>query len=56
MQDKAANVQIDFFSHGPPGEGSRFIVSKYTAVLVDSVLKNLEEFSLKTHLKLKSLE
>jgi hypothetical protein len=55
MVDKAANVKIDFFAQSP-GEGTRYIVSKYTAVLVESTLKNLEEFSLKTHLKLKSLE
>jgi hypothetical protein len=55
MVDSNKTVQIDFFAQSP-GEGTRYIVSKYTSVLVESVLKNLEEFSLKIHLKQKTLE
>ena len=48
-------IQIDFFGGNPPGEATRYIVSKYTGKLVEQILKDLEEFSLKTHLKEKSL-
>ena len=55
VENKASSVQIDFFANGPPGEGTRYIVTKYTDQLVESVMKNLDEFSLKIHLKEKSL-
>ena len=48
-------VQIDFFGDAPPGEATRYIVSRYTNKLVEAILKDLEEFSLKVNLKEKSL-
>ena len=48
-------IQIDFFGKTPPGEATRYIVRRHTQTLVDTILKDLEEFSLKTNLKEKSL-
>mmetsp|Transcript_882 Transcript_882/g.1328 ORF Transcript_882/g.1328 Transcript_882/m.1328 type:complete len:481 (+) Transcript_882:28-1470(+) len=48
-------VQIDFFGETPPGEATRYIVGRYTRKLVEQVLKDLEEFSLKLNLKEKAL-
>ena len=52
---KAANVKIDYFTEGPPGDATRYIVTKHTEKLVMQILKDLDEFSLKIHLKEKSL-
>jgi hypothetical protein len=46
-------IKTDFLEN--PGEGTRYIVSKHTKELVDSIFKDLNEFALKTHLKEKSL-
>jgi len=46
---------MDFFGKTPPGEATRYIVRRHTQTLVDTILKDLEEFSLKTNLKEKSL-
>jgi len=53
----AANMQIqtDFFKQSSPGEASRYIVSKYTKQLVQAILQDVEDFSLKINLKEKSL-
>jgi hypothetical protein len=48
-------IQMDFFGKTPPGEATRYIVRRYTQQLVDTILKDLEEYSLKTNLKEKSL-
>lgn len=48
-------VKIDFFGGQPPGEATRYIVSKYTGKLVDQILKDIDEYSLKNHLKEKCL-
>ena len=48
-------VQIDFFGDFPPGAATRYIVSRYTQSLVENILKDLEEYSLKINLKEKSL-
>ena len=48
-------VQIDYFGDDPPGDATRYIVSKYTSELVDQILRDLDEFSLKPHLKEKAL-
>ena len=47
-------IKIDFFKE-PPGEGSRYIVARYTKELVETILKDLSDFSLKSNLKEKSL-
>ena len=38
-----------------PGEGTRYIVSKYTTELVETIFKDINDFVLKPHLKEKSL-
>ena len=48
-------VQIDFFGDNPPGDATRYIVGKYITDLVDQIMRDLDEFSLKPHLKEKSL-
>ena len=48
-------VQIDYFGDNPPGDATRYIVGKHTTELVDQILRDLDEFSLKPHLKEKSL-
>ena len=48
-------VKIDFYGDAPPGEATRYIVSRYTNKLVAAILKDIEEFSLKVNLKEKSL-
>ena len=48
-------IQMDFFVQTPPGEATRYIVRRYTQQLVDTILKDLEEYSLKINLKEKSL-
>ena len=55
VQAQQQQVQIDFFGETPPGEATRYIVSRYTKKLVEEILKDLEEFSLKVNLKEKSL-
>lgn len=52
---EARTVQIDFFGDSPPGEATRYIVSRHTAKLVEQILKDIEEFSLRIHLKEKAL-
>ena len=49
------SVKIDYFGEGPPGEATRYIVSKHKSSLVDQMLRDLDEFSLKPHLKEKTL-
>ena len=46
-------IKTDFIEN--PGEGTRYIVSKYTSQLVEAILKDVNEFALKSHLKEKSL-
>ena len=48
-------VQIDFFGENPPGEATRYIVSRHTNKLVEAILKDLEEYSLRVNLKEKAL-
>ena len=48
-------VQIDFFGETPPGEATRYIVSRYTQKLVEAILKDLDDYSLKINLKEKAL-
>jgi hypothetical protein len=48
------NIQIDFFSK-PPGPNTRYIVKRHTTALIDSVLKDVNDFSLKPNLQEKSL-
>ena len=48
-------VQIDFFGETPPGEATRYIVSRHTQKLVEGILKDLEEYSLRINLKEKAL-
>jgi len=48
-------VQIDFFRDTPPGEATKYIVSRHTKSLVEGTLKDIEDYSLKVHLKEKSL-
>ena len=52
---QTATVQIDFFGESPPGEATRYIVSRYTKKLVEAILRDLEEYSLKINLKEKAL-
>ena len=46
-------IKTDFLEN--PGQGTRYIVSRYTQELVDTIFKDMNEFALKTHLKEKSL-
>lgn len=46
-------IKTDFLDN--LGEGTRYIVNKYTQELVDTIFKDLNEFALKVHLKEKSL-
>ena len=55
MVEAKAQVQIDFFGDSPPGEATRYIVGKYTNKLVEAILRDLDEYSLKVNLKEKAL-
>ena len=55
MVEAKNQVQIDFFGDSPPGEATRYIVGKYTNKLVEAILRDLEEYSLKVNLKEKAL-
>ena len=55
MVEIKPQVQIDFFGDTPPGEATRYIVGKYTQKLVEAILKDLEDYSLKQNLKEKAL-
>lgn len=46
-------IKTDFLDN--PGEGTKYIVRKYTAELVEAIFKDLNEFALKSHLKEKTL-
>lgn len=46
-------IKTDFLEN--PGEGTRYIVSKYTQELVDAIFKDINDFYLKSNLKEKSL-
>ena len=46
-------IKTDFLEN--PGEGTRYIVNRYTKELVEAIFKDLNEFALKTHLKEKTL-
>jgi hypothetical protein len=46
-------IKTDFIEN--PGEGTRYIVSKYTDKLVDSIFSDLAEYALKAHLKEKTM-
>lgn len=48
-------VKIDFFGENPPGEATRYIVGRYTNKLVEAILRDLDEYSLKVNLKEKAL-
>jgi hypothetical protein len=48
------NIQIDFFSK-PPGENTRYIVKRHTQQLIETILKDINDFSLKLNLLEKSL-
>ena len=50
-----ASLNIDFFNNVPPGEGTRYIVTKHSQVLIDALLRDMNDFSLKIHLKEKCL-
>ena len=45
---------MDFFTE-TPNESTKYIVRKYTKELVDIILKDINDFALKSHLKEKSL-
>ena len=45
---------MDFFSE-TPGSGTKYIVGKYTKEIVEIILKDINEFALKSHLKEKCL-
>ena len=47
-------IKHDFFV-SQPGEGSRYIVGRHTAELVEMIHKDAADFSLKTQLKEKCL-
>jgi hypothetical protein len=46
-------IKTDFIEN--PGEGTRYIVSKYTDKLVEAIFSDLTEYALKAHLKEKTL-
>lgn len=48
-------VNIDFFGGENPSEATRYIVNRKKKSLVELILKDLDEFSLKPHLRLKCL-
>ena len=48
-------LQIDFFAGEVPGEGTKYVVRKHTAVLVKNIMKDIGDFSLKKNLMEKSL-
>lgn len=48
-------VTIDYFGETPPGEATRYIVSRYTNKLVETILRDIDDYSLKNHLKEKAL-
>jgi hypothetical protein len=47
-------IKIDYFQEAP-GEGTRYIVGKYTQQLVETILKDVNDFALKSNLKERSL-
>lgn len=47
-------IKLDFFEERP-GEGTRYIVGKYTQNLVETILKDISDFALKANLKEKSM-
>ena len=48
-------LKIDFFEGQVPGEGTKYVVRKHTAVLVKNIMKDIGDFSLKKNLMEKSL-
>ena len=52
---KLKMISLDFFSNAPPGEATRFIVKRYTDKLVETILQDINDFSLKIALQEKSL-
>ena len=48
-------ISLDFFTKGPPGEHTRYIVRKYTDPLVQTILEDVNTFSLKKEVQIKSL-
>jgi hypothetical protein len=48
-------VQLDFFPKGPPGESTCYIVGKHLTRLIEMILHDIDEFSLKINLKEKTL-
>lgn len=48
-------IKTDFLDTTQLGDGTKYIVGKYTKELVDQIFKDISEFALKTHLKEKSL-
>ena len=46
-------IKTDFLEN--PGEGTRYIVRKYTKELIEAIFKNIGEFALKPHLQEKNL-
>lgn len=40
-------IALDFFSKAPPGEATRYIVKKHTDKLVETILQDINDFSLK---------
>ena len=50
-------LTLDFFTpDNMPGEGTKYIVRKHLSVLVQKVLKDIHDFSLKLNLKEKSIQ
>ena len=50
-----ATLTIDFFGQ-QPGSDTQWLVKRHTKMLVESILRDVEQYSLKIHLKQKSLE
>jgi hypothetical protein len=48
-------ISLDFFTNKPPGDATRYIVKKHTKALVDTILEDVHQFSLKKEVQLKSL-
>ena len=51
---KSTDYTLDYFK-SPPQEGTKYIVKKHTSKLIDILLKDVNDFSLKLHLKEKTL-
>lgn len=47
-------ISLDFFDK-PPGEATRYIVKRYTEQLVNTILQDINDFSLKPQALVKSL-